>query len=86
LTRSVFTGKADRTLRIHDALPWKFFPRRGRVERVTNETRLPRQPRDARHLAVGRYSATWYSRHDVVNPTMQSLRRDCRHGLSALPA
>jgi hypothetical protein len=61
LTRGAFTVKADRSLRIHDALPWNFLTRRGRVERVPNETRLPRQPRDARHLTVGRYSATWYS-------------------------
>jgi hypothetical protein len=61
LPRGIFTAKADRTLRIHDALPWNRFPTRGRVERVTNETRLPRQFCDARHLTVGRYSATWYS-------------------------
>jgi hypothetical protein len=61
LPRGPFTAKADRALRIYDTLPRNFFPRRGRVERVTNETRLPGQLRDARHLTVGRYSATWYS-------------------------
>lgn len=85
MPRGAFTAKADRTLRIHYALPRKFFPRRSRVERITNETRLPRQPRDARHLTVGRYSSTWYPRHDIVDPTMQSLRLDDRHGASALP-
>ena len=61
LPRGVFTAKADRPLRIHDALPWNRFPARDRVECVTNETRLPRQPRDARHLTVSGYSTTWYS-------------------------
>jgi hypothetical protein len=61
LPRCICTAKADRPLRIHDALPWNRFPARDRVERVTNETRLPRQPRDARHLTIGGHSATWYS-------------------------
>jgi hypothetical protein len=61
LPRGIFTAKADRTLRIYDSLPWNRFPARDRVERVTNETRLPRQPRDARHLTIGGYSAAWYS-------------------------
>ena len=61
MPRGAFTAKADRALRIYDALPRKFFPDRRRVERVTDETRLARQPRDARHLTVGRYSATWNS-------------------------
>jgi hypothetical protein len=61
LPRGAFTAKADRALSIYDALPWNFFPHRRRVERVTNETRLSRQPRDARHLTVGGHSATWNS-------------------------
>jgi hypothetical protein len=61
LPRGIFTAKADLTLRIHDTLPWNRFPARDRVQRVANETRMPRQPRDARHLTVGCYSATWYS-------------------------
>jgi hypothetical protein len=61
LPRGAFTAKADRAQRIYDALPRNFLPRRRRVESVTNETRLTRQPRDARHLTVGRYSATRYS-------------------------
>jgi hypothetical protein len=73
LPLGIFTAKADRALRIHDALPRDCFPTRDRVERVTNETRLPRQPCDARHLTVGGHSATWYSGHDIVDPTMQSL-------------
>jgi hypothetical protein len=61
LPRGVFTAKADRTLRIHDTLPWNRFPPWGRVERVTNKTRLARQSRDARHLTIGGYFATRYS-------------------------
>ena len=73
MTRGVFTGETDRALRIHDALPWQFSSSRSRVERVTNKTRLPGQPRDPRHLTVCRYSAAWYPGHHIVNALMQTL-------------
>jgi hypothetical protein len=37
------------------------------VQRVTDQSRLTRQTRDARDLPVRRHTPTWNSRHDVVD-------------------
>ena len=55
---------------IYDALPGNSRSRGQRMERVTNQARLPRQAGEAGYLSVGGYAAAWYPRHYVVDAAM----------------
>jgi hypothetical protein len=80
LIRLVSRPNADFAPCIYDALPGDSRSRWQRMERVTNQARLPRQAGEPRYLAVGGYTAAWYPRHHVVDAAMETFRGNRLHG------
>ena len=79
MIRLVSRADADLALCIYDALPGHSRPRGQRMERVTNQARLPRKAGQARYLSVGGYAAAWYPRHHIVDAAMETFRGNCLH-------
>lgn len=79
LIRLVSRANADFALCIHDALPGDSRSRGQRMERVTNQARLPRQAGEPGYLSIGGYAAAWYPRHYVVDAAMQTFRGNRLH-------
>jgi len=65
-------------MRIYDALPRNRCARRQRVECITNETGLPRQSSEARHLSIGSYAAARYPYH-LMDAEVQTLGCEAWH-------
>ncbi len=72
--------RAQRTLCVDDTLPWDARVGGQCMQRVPDETRLAGNTGDAGYLAVGRHTASRNSRHDRVNPLMQTVPVHDPHG------
>ena len=79
LIRLVPGSNTDCALRIYDALPGDRRAGGKRVKCVTHQACLPRQPGEARYLAVGSYAPAGDPRHDILDAAMKSFGCDALH-------
>ena len=74
LIRLVSRPNADFAPCIYDALPRDGRARVQRMERVTNQARLPRNAGEPRYLSVGGYTAARYPPHNIVDAAVETFQ------------